>query len=116
MATTFDSYFASAGFPMLLEQFGESIVYLPRAGGRRTITAIVERSPPAIFDASGNAVLPTATIRMHNSCRSGIASREVDIGSDQIEMVLKNGETIPRTFSLMTLVSQDSGVTQLALI
>lgn len=116
MSTTFDSHFASAGFPMLLQQFGESIVYKPTGGGRRVISAIVERNPPAVFDAAGNAVLPTATIRVYNSCRSGISSREVDIGSDEIEMVLKIGETIPRTFSLMTMTSQDSGVTVLALV
>jgi hypothetical protein len=101
---------------MLLDNFGESVVYFPNGGGRRSILAIVERNPPAIFDASGNAVLPTATIRVYNSCRSGIASREVDIGTDEIEMVGKVGETIPKRFSLMTMMSQDAGVTQLALI
>lgn len=116
MATVFDSHFAATGFPMLLEQFGESITYYPYQGGRRQVTAIIERSPPAVFDASGNARLPTATIRVLNSCRSGISSREVDIGKDEIEMMLKNGDTIPKRMSLMTMVSQDSGVTQLAVI
>ncbi len=116
MGTVFDSQFAASAFPGLLDQFGESITYLPKAGGRRPILAIVERNPPAIFDASGNAVLPTATIRTSNSCRSGISSHEVDIGSDQIEMVGKIGETIPKTFSLMTMTSQDAGVTVLALV
>ena len=116
MPTVFDSHFAASGFPQLLDNFGQSITYFPKAGGRRPIVAIVERNPPAIFDASGNAVLPTATIRVNNSCRSGISSREVDIGTDQIEMVGKIGETIPKRFSLMTITSQDAGVTVLALI
>jgi hypothetical protein len=116
MPTVFDAHFASAGFPMLLEQFGEPIVYLPSGGGRRSITAIVERNPPSVFDASGNAVLPTATIRIYNSCRSGISSKEVNTGTDEIEMVLKVGDTIPKRFSLMTLLAQDSGVTYLAVI
>jgi hypothetical protein len=116
MPTTFDSHFAAAGFPMLLSQFGESVSYYPKGGGRREILAIIERNPPAVFDASGNAVMPTATIRVHNSCRSGISSREVDIGKDEIEFVLKVGQTIPKTFSFMTLLSQDSGVTHLAVI
>jgi hypothetical protein len=116
MGTAFDSHFASAGFPMLLDNFGESIAYFPNGGGRREILAIIERNPPAIFDASGNAVLPTATVRVYNSCRSGISSREVDIGKDELEFVLKIGETIPKRFSLMTLMSQDAGVTQLAVI
>lgn len=114
MATVFDSQFASKGFPKLLQQFGESITYLPYGGGRRQILAIVERNPPAILDASGNAVMPTATIRVLNSCRSGISSSEVDIGKDEIEMILKVGQTVPKRMSLMTMQAQDSGVTDLA--
>lgn len=116
MPTVFDSHFAAAGFPMLLDQFGESITYWPYGGGRRLIRAIVERNPPAIFNAAGDAVLPTITLRVLNSCRSGISSREVDIGKDQIDLLLKIGDSLPRRFSLMTLMSQDAGVTQLALV
>lgn len=115
MATSFDRQFAVSGFRSLLLQFGESITYHPRSGGYRTITAIVERDPPAIFDAAGNAVLPKATIRVYNSATSGISSKEVDIGSDQIELPEQVGNIIRRKFSLMSLMSQDSGVIQLAL-
>ena len=116
MPTVFDSHFAAAGFPMLLDNFGESITYLPASGAARSITAIVERDPPAIFDAAGNAVLPKATIRVYNSATSGISSNEVDIGSDEIEMLLKVGDALARRFSFMTMLSQDSGVTQFAVI
>jgi len=116
MPTVFDSHFAAAGFPMLLDNFGESIAYIPACGQRRVISAIVERNPPAVFDAAGNAVMPTATIRVYNSNTSGIASKSVDIGSDQIEFKMNIGDMKPKTFSLMTMMSQDSGVTQLAII
>jgi hypothetical protein len=116
MPTVFDSHFASAGFPMLLSQFGESITYLPGTGGSRPIQAIVTRDPPAIFDAGGNAVMPKATIRTYNSCRSGIASNEIDTGRDEVELILKIGDVIPRRFSVMVVESQDSGVTSLAVI
>jgi hypothetical protein len=101
---------------MLIDQFGESIFFVPATGGRRAISAIIERNPPAVFDAAGNPVFPRATLRVFNSATSGISSREVDIGTDQILMRLKNGDTEYKFFSLMTLLSQDSGVTQLALI
>lgn len=114
MATVFDSHFASAGFPMLLSQFGESINYCPYGGAVRPITAIVERNPPAIFDAAGNAVLPSATIRVSNSCRSGIASNEVDTGADELEFVSKIGESIPKRFSILQMTSQNAGVVTLA--
>lgn len=116
MTTVFDSHFAAAGFPMLLDNFGESVVFFPNGGGRRSVLAIIERNPPAIFDASGNAVLPTATIRVYNSCRSGISSQEINIGKDEIEFVLKIGQALPKRFSFMTLMSQDAGVCQFAVV
>ena len=116
MPTVFDSHFAAAGFPMLLSQFGESITYWPRAGGSRPIEAIVEREPPAVYDASGNAVMPRAVIRVFNSCRSGISSREVNSGGDEIEMMLNIGDQLPKRMSIMVMQSQDSGVTSLAVM
>lgn len=112
MATTFDSHFARAAFPQLLNQFGESITYLPRAGGTRSITAIIEREPPAIFDAAGNTVLPQFIVRVYNSCRSGISSKEIDTGGDEVEFLRKIGDVIPSTFSVGQLLSQDAGVTR----
>lgn len=116
MPTVFDSHFASAGFPMLLAQFGESITYWPRGGGSRSINAIVDREPPAIYDASGNAVMPKAVIRVNNSCRSGISSREVDNGGDEVEMPLNIGDQLPKRMSVMVMTAQDSGVTVLAVM
>lgn len=116
MPTVFDSHFAAAGFPMLLSNFGESITYFPRSGGYRVIQAIVTRDPPAIFNAAGDAIMPRAMIRVHNSAATGISSKEVDIGSDEIELPEKVGNVILKRFSLLTMTAQDSGVTELALV
>lgn len=116
MASVFDSQFAASAFPGLMDLFGESITYISYAGVRRPITAIVDRSPPAVFDASGNAVMPTAVIQVYNSATLGISSKEVDIGKDQVEMLLKLGQTSTKRFSFMTMLSQSGGVTQLAVI
>lgn len=116
MATTFDSHFARAAFPQLLKQFGESIVYLPYGGGSREIEAIVDRNPPAIFDAAGNTVLPQFIVRVYNSCRSGISSREIDTGKDELKFVRRIGEVIPTAFSVGMMLSHDAGVVQLAVI
>lgn len=116
MATVFDSHFAAVGFPMLLSQFGESITYLPYSGGSRSITAIVDRDPPAIMDAAGNAVVPQFIVRVYNSATSGISSRELNTGSDELQFVKKIGETIPATLSIGQIISQDAGVVQLAVM
>ena len=116
MATVFDSHFAQSAFPGLLQQFGEPIIYRPRSGGSREITAIVEREPPAIFDVAGNTVLPQFVIRVNNSCRSGISSNEVDTGGDMVDFVGKIGEVIPKTYSVGQVLSQSGGVLRFSVI
>lgn len=112
--TVFDDHFADAGFPMLLEQFGESITYCPHRGAVRSIDAIVDREPAAVLDAAGNAVLPTLTVRVYNSTTSGISSAEINVGRDELMLPLKVNDSGTHRFSVMTLVSQDAGVTHLA--
>lgn len=114
MTTVFDKHFRQSGFPTLLSQFGECVTYLPNGGTARKIKAIIEREPPAIFDAAGNAVLPSAIIRVRNCRKNGVAAKDLDVGKDQFEFVLKIGQTTPKRFSVMRLISQDAGVTHLA--
>ena len=116
MATVFDAQFAATGFPLLLSQFGESITYLPYGGGARVISAIIDREPPAIFNPSGDAVLPKFVLRVRNSCKTGIASNEIDTGKDELEFIKQIGEAVPTRFSIAQMVSQDSGVTQIAVM
>ena len=116
MATVFDSLFQQAGFPLLLEQFGESIEYVPRSGGSRSILAIVEREPPAVMDAAGNAVVPQFVVRVYNSCRSGISSQEMDTGGDQVRFVRRIGEVIPETYSVGQILSQSGGVLRFTVV
>ena len=103
MTTAFDALFCSAGFPALLNQFGESVVYKPRNGGSRTIHAIVEREPPSIYDAAGNVVSPKVTIRVLNNKNNGIASSELDTVDDKIQLTYKIGTSRAQDFQLIQL-------------
>lgn len=116
MATVFDSLFQQTGFPMLLAQFGESLEYVPRSGGSRTMTAIIEREPPAVMDAAGNAVVPQFIVRVYNSCRSGISSQEMDTGGDQVRFARRIGEVIPETYSVGQIISQSGGVLRFTVV
>ena len=113
--TVFDSHFAAAGFPMLIDQFGESVTYVPSKGALRSISAIVDREPAGVLDASGNAVFPKVTVRVYNSTTSGISSAELDVGADEMVLPIRVGDSATHRFSVLTLMSQDAGVTQLAL-
>lgn len=114
MPSVFDSQFASSAFPGLLDLFGESITYWPGFGGSRVVRAIVNRDPPEILDGSGNAVKPKAIVQVFNSRRTGIESRELDIGRDEMEFPLQIDDQRTTRFSLMVMQSSSGGVTVLA--
>jgi len=116
MPSVFDRQFAAIGFPGLLTQFGEPVVYLLAGGGTRSFDAIIERSPPAIYDAAGNVVMPKYTIRFSGSCKGGVQAKEVNTGGDRVSFIAEVGDAVPTKCTVMQIMSQDSGVIQLALM
>lgn len=114
MPSVFDQQFAASAFTGLLDLFGESITYWPGFGGSRIVRAIVDRDPPEILDGSGNAIKPKATVQVYNSRTTGIESRELDIGRDEVEFALMIDDQTSQRFSLMVLSSSSGGVTVLA--
>lgn len=115
MPSVFDKRFKRIGFPHLLSQYGEPVVYRPRSGGARSIVAIIEREPHSFYQA-GELVTPTFVIRVKNDCGEGISSSEVDTGGDQIELREDVGDIQGRYTSVMKKMSDDSGVLVLALM
>lgn len=117
MPSVFDRMFKQSGFPVLLQQNGETVTYLPRAGGRRSIKAIIERNPPEMYDAAGqNVVLYAFTVRVAQDCKSGIQDSEVNTGGDRIELLADVNDVVPTTKKVMKIVSRDSSVLTLALM
>ncbi len=114
MPSVFDRMFKQSGFPVLLQQNGEPVVYRPRAGGRRTIKAIIQRDPPAIYNAAGEVVLPEFILRVQQCSKTGIMPSEIDAG-DSFELLSDFGDVAKTTYSVMKIVSQDGGVLTLAL-
>lgn len=89
---TFDTDFAAAFRDDLLGQFGEEIVYKPNGGLARTITAIVNRNPPAILTGAQAGVTPRLTITVENHATRGIALDEYDTGKDLVEIAVRPGK------------------------
>ncbi len=103
---------------LFLGDFGESIVYKPRptqavpSPAPRTITAIVDREPPAfLLEANGLAV-PTVHIIVRNSATMGISSDEIDTGGDQVDVALRLGQAAT-TKRIVRIVQQDAGILRL---
>jgi len=112
----FDSFFAASGFPVLLTQFGETVTYEPVGGVRRSVSAIVEREPPATYDKNGNVALYAARIRVLNDSTLGITGEELIEGQDTVSLLQRIGDSSDTTFSTRVLESQDSGVTVIGLV
>lgn len=106
--TTFDTRFAARGFPRLLTMFGESIVYHPRVGLPRTMTAIVDREVPQALAEMEGSVAPQLVIEVLNDEQDGIASHLFSRG-DQIEVALRVGQT-PERRTLTELLDSDAGL------
>lgn len=78
-------------FRAILDDWGEPIVFKPRAGRARTIMAIVDRNPSQRI---GNGVLyaPSVQIEVLNDQNDGIWSGELDgSGADKCEIAVRVG-------------------------
>jgi hypothetical protein len=115
MPSVFDRQFSQSAFPALLAQFGEPIVYFFRSGVSKSMYAIVNRQPASIYDAAGNVVTPAFTIRVEANCSRGLNAKEVDTGGDYVQLLRHPSDMEPIEASVMQLVSEDSGVVEIAL-
>lgn len=93
------------------DEFAESIVYMPREGGQRTISAIVNRSPPADMNGVPYAqAIPVYHVQVANNATTGISVDELDTNKDQIELPDKDGGTVTTTRTITKLIEQDSAM------
>ncbi len=112
MTTEFDEFFAD-GFDDLLLTMGEVVVFRPRSGGSRTLSAIVDRDPAQVISTAGEYILPTLTVTLHSKdSTDGILASEVDAG-DKIDVAVKPGAT-RESRTVFSVTSEDGGCTVLA--
>ena len=97
-----------------LTTFGETVVYWPRTGGSREITAIVGRDRPDDLDGVPHGQAPRLTINVANDETDGISSSEVDKGGDKVELAVKIGETAQQR-RITKILYQDAGMMKLEL-
>jgi len=115
VASRFDQVFQATAFPQLLAEFGEPVTYYFAGGGSRSIDAIIERNPPAIFDQAGNPMQIELVIRVRRHATSGILSNEVNRGIDTVELLKRVDDAAVSRFTVVRKLSDDSGVVVLAL-
>lgn len=89
----FDADFIDEAWDDLKDEFGEEIVYKPHGGLPRTITAIVNRTPPAPPPGATEVVVPRLTITVENHATRGILLSDCDTGGDLVELAVRAGGT-----------------------
>lgn len=96
------------------DEFAETVVYNPRAGGSRTILAIVEREPPALVDDAGNMLALSFMVYVANSLTSGISAQEINTGGDELEISAKINDIQRKKCTILRVMDNDNGMLQLA--
>lgn len=99
---------------IFLGAFGEPGTYLPRGGGERAITIIVDREGVSGLGAAPAGQSASWIVTVKNSSTEGVSTSELDTGGDKIKFANRLGET-PIGRRIIRIVSQDTGMMQLEL-
>lgn len=97
---------------LMMHQFGETVVYYPRSGGSRTITAHVRRNTMEIIQETGDLASQALIVTVPNDTCKGISSDEIDTGGDEIAVALRVGLTTQRR-SVARILSDHNGMTRI---
>lgn len=97
------------------DEFAETVVYLPRGGGSRTILAVVDREPPTLMDDAGNVMALSFMLYVANSATSGITAQEIDTGGDRIQIAAKINDAAKKNCTILRVMDNDNGMLQLAI-
>lgn len=109
--TSFDDLFGLYGAPVLMGMDGETIIYIPKNGLPREITAIVDRNPPEILQQIEGGVSPRLVIQVLNDEKTGISSALFDKGGDKARVALRKGGKVDENGrSLVELLSDVAGM------
>lgn len=91
------------------DEFAESVIYRTRAGGSRTINAVVMRQAVGDSEESGGASIPFFEVHVANNVTYGITSTEINLGGDTIDIAVRPGLTASAR-AIIAIVEQDEGM------
>jgi len=103
--------------PAFLRAFGEEVGYTPSGGEARTITAVVDRDPPAPLAQAADQVRPRCIIEVgtdpDDADYGGIAPADFDGGADTFSLAVRVGGTAQTLRG--RIIAQDAGMMALEL-
>lgn len=115
MPSRFTSRSMRYAMPSLLSHYGEQVtVILP--SGPRVVRALIERSPPILYEEGGNAYMDDWVIRVTDDAAVGVLRTEITRGQTQVtcETEATGGGTLA-TKTIVSVESRANGILQLRL-
>lgn len=110
--TAYDELFQRTGLAVQLRQFAETVVYRPKAGTARAITAIVDRNPPEAANEAGAMNQNRFVVCVKDDELDGVGIRELNTGGDAFDIEKRRGEAAS-TMYVSKLLNQDGGYLEL---
>ena len=77
-----------------IEEFGDEVTYYPAGGDTgRTIKALIKRLPLENIISSMHGISTALKVFVKNDGATGIASNELDVGTDELSLPVNFGAT-----------------------
>lgn len=102
----------AAGFGIESSLSSATIVYLPKAGGSRSIQAVIDYVGAQALDGLKGGSRPHVELYVRNDAAAGISSREIDTGGDKVQVPLRRGRSV-RTIRIVQILAQDRAMLRL---
>ena len=89
--------------------FAETVLYRPLGGATRSISAVVFRQVAELISDAENRLVTVFEVHIKNDGCSGIATSELNLGGDQIDIAERIGKAAkPR--AIVQVIDQDEGM------
>lgn len=92
-----------------VNDFGETVTYIPLHGSARQITVVIDRQQVATMAEDSDALTPVFEIHVANDPIKGIASDKLDVGVDKLVFASRVGGEL-KARAIYRLLGHDEGM------
>ena len=93
----------------LLTAYAETVVYTPRVGDARSISAVVDRQPIQPLSETPQGLRPLVPVHVANDAITGIAAADLDTGGDTLTFPERIGGA-DKVWPIARLAGQDDAM------
>lgn len=109
MSDMFDDTLKAAASSFMLLPGAETIIYRPRTGSARAISAVISRNDAEPLPGVAGGSRPRLELLVMNDAINGISSATIDTGGDSVDAALVVDET-PKRLRITEVLDHDAGL------